>query len=854
MLNNRTDSIWFNSLRGHYLLIAGVLTLVILSAALVAQVYLSRTETQSHLTIKIRNEAIEYSRQIRNAIWQAENVQKAFLLTPLQKYQHTVNSHFESALRNTSTLKKTAWIHSAGLENEIKQLYTHIKILKQASIELAGIRSHVDRLFPASPILQEVMSTDNLGFYTAASLGLNEVSNTNMDQVNLENHELFEACQHEWVGMISNFRLYLLNLSGIFGNPESGFRVHARNINIKYQQIQHLLEMLDEKEQQGQLGLQGSQSLSEMKQSASEWWTAYVKMKTTHKSAEWRADVPFIKNIISPLYDKIWHRLQQLDQDLETSFSKDLTSLTQVAKSSTYTLWGLVILLLLVVAAGYYYLQRKILQPISTVTRALHSESWEQSIENLSSVQLNETRNLIQAFTETSQKIRDRQCQLEYQATHDALTSLPNRFQLKNHMEKEILRLAPRKLSIGLLLLDLDRFKEINDTLGHQLGDKVLQEVSARLLTCLRRTDFISRLGGDEFALLLPGVTLNYAEEVAQRIVHILQEPLEIDNFQLRIGGSIGIALYPLHGEDHDTLIRCADVAMYDSKRLACGYMIYDPAHDLNSVNRLSLISDFHEALEQNKLCLYYQPKIDVKSGRVIGAEALLRWQHPERGFIPPDELIPLAEKTGMIKELTRWVLQTAMQQCAHWIENGYELSIAVNLSMWDLLNPQLADYIKELFEHYAIGPQHLLLEITETAMMADPEHAIETMNQLAAMNIKLAVDDFGTGFSSLSYLKKMPIDELKIDKSFVMDMCDNDHDAVLVRSTIDLSHNLGLTVVAEGVEDQEIWDLLEILGCDKLQGYFIARPMEASLVEDWLQNWDVYPALTRHRLSNNKT
>jgi len=709
----------------------------------------------------------------------------------------------------------------------------------------------VQGLKPISKNFTPIYGHDNLNFYTAATLGLNEVSITDMNENHIEIHELFEACQHEWVRMISNFRLYLLNLSGIFGNPESRLQTQNDNITIHYQQIQNLLAILDNKKQQGQLGLQASESLITMKHSANDWHMAYKKINIVYEAGEWRADVPYMKNSIHPLYEKIWHQLLLLDQQLEASFSEDMKNLTQVARSSTYTLWGLVSLLLLVIAAGYHYMQRKILQPVSTVTHALRSESWEQDIEleKLSSVQLNETRNLIQAFIDTSKKINQRQSQLEHQATHDALTGLPNRVYLNTHMEEEIIRISSRKLSIGLLLLDLDRFKEINDTLGHQLGDKVLQEVSARLLSCLRETDFTARLGGDEFALLLSGVTVQYAEEVAQRVVKTLQIPLEIDDFQLRIGGSIGIAMYPLHGDDPDTLIRCADVAMYDSKRLACDYTIYHPARDPNSIDRLSLVSDFHEALEQNKLCLNYQPKIDIQSGHVIGVEALLRWHHPEHGFISPDELIPLAEKTGMIKELTRWVLKTAMQQCAYWINNGHELSVAVNLSMWDLLNPQLADYIKKLFKEYAVGPQHLLLEITESAMMADPEHAIETMNQLAAMDIKLAVDDFGTGFSSLSYLKKLPIHELKIDKSFVIDMCNNDHDAVLVRSTIDLSHNLGLSVVAEGVEDQETWDLLEILGCDKLQGYFISRPMAAELVENWLQNWEVYPILTRHRL-----
>ncbi len=851
----KSGSGFLNSLRGRYLTTAGILTLLVLCGAGTAQIYLSQAETQSRINIRARNEAIEYSYQIHNAIRQAEDVQSAFLLNPLRKYRSTLNSYFNFALYSTSELKKTSWIHSTGLEQEIKQLHTDISLLKQASNELAGIRSEIERLFPATTILRKVMLVSNQDFYTAASLGLDETDITDIDPSQREIHELFEACQHEWIRMISHFRRNLLLLTGNFGNSKPQLQKLAHDIKTHYEHLQNLLLRLNEKEQQGQLGLQGSQSLIDMKNAAGKWWTAYQNMKIAHESGKWRADIPFIESSIRPLYDKIWHHLLLLDQHLERSFAEDLSNLTQVAKSSAYALWGLVALLLLAILAGYYILQRKILQPISIVTLALKSENWgaeiygeNAGIENLPSTQLDETRDLIHAFTETSQKIRQRQRQLKYQAGHDALTSLPNRIQLISHIEKEIIRLSSRKLSIAMLLLDLDRFKEINDTLGHQLGDRVLQEVSRRLLSCLRKTDFVARLGGDEFALLLSGVTLDYAEEVAQRIVHSLQEPLKIDNFQLHIGGSIGIALSPLHGENPDSLIRCADVAMYESKRQSCGYMVYNPERDPNSINHLTLVSDFHDALEQNKLAIYYQPKVDVKSGRAIGVEALLRWNHPEHGFISPVKLIPLAEQTGMINDLTHWVLKTAMHQCARWIQNGHELSVAINLSTWDLQDPLLADYIKKLFEDCAIGPQHLVLEITENVMMADPEHAIKTMNQLAAMGIQLAVDDFGTGFSSLAYLKKLPLHELKIDKSFITDMCNNDHDAVLVRSTIDLSHNLGLSVVAEGVENQEIWDLLEILRCDKLQGYFISRPMPADVFENWLQNWKIYPTLTRYQ------
>ena len=853
-LSTSTSSNRFHSLQGQYLAIAGVLTLLVLCGAIAAQIYLTHTETRNRANLETRNEVAEFSRRIRNAIWLAEDVQKVFLLTPLKKYRHTFDGHIESALRDIGGLQKAAWIRNAGLEADIQHLYRDVHKLKQASAELAEIRTHVERLYPITAILQKTMSASNRDFYTAASLGLNEFSSSGMTPVQREIHEIFEASQHEWVLMISNFRLYLLNLSGVFGDPASSLQAHTRNIDIHYQQLRHLLDMLEERE--SSLGLQGSQSLADMRHSADEWWQACRKLQTRYADGEWRTDASYMKDHVQPLYDTIWRHLTNLDRRLENAFARDLDSLGQVARSSIQTLWGLAGLMLLVIAGGYLYLQRRILQPVHTVTHALRAEIWEDNIdiENMGPAHLRETRDLFQAFSDTAKKIRERQSQLEYQATHDALTSLPNRIQLNRQVRREIEHCRPRRLSVALLLLDLDRFKEINDTLGHQLGDQVLQNIAKRLLSCLRQRDFIARLGGDEFALLLSGVTLDYAEEVAQRIVQVLQQPLAINRFQLRIGGSIGIALFPLHGEDPDTLIRCADVAMYESKRLACGYMIYDPARDPNSVNRLALVSDFHAALEQDELCLYYQPKVDVKSGRVIGAEALLRWQHPVHGFIPPDELIPLAEQTGLIKELTHWVLNSAMRECAGWLRAGLELHVAVNLSMWDLQDPRLAEHVEQRLAEYGLGPEHLVLEITESAMMADPEHAIDTMNRLAGMGIQLAVDDFGTGFSSLSYLKKLPIHELKIDKSFVMDMCRNDHDAVLVRSTIDLSHNLGLSVVAEGVEDQEIWDLLEILRCDKLQGYYISRPMEAGIFTEWLQGWKIYPALTRHQALLKKT
>lgn len=439
---------------------------------------------------------------------------------------------------------------------------------------------------------------------------------------------------------------------------------------------------------------------------------------------------------------------------------------------------------------------------------------------------------------------------LRHQALHDTLTGLPNRLLLREHLEQALLRARRHNVCLSLLLLDLDRFKEINDTFGHHTGDVLLGELGQRLQRLVRASDTvarpgrelgidmaIARLGGDEFAVLLPEADGLGAARVADRIARRIGASLIVEHQTLDIEASIGIAVYPDHGDTPELLLQHADVAMYAAKHDHCGYVVYDPARDPYTPGRLTLITDLRRAIGSDQIFLHYQPKVDICSGTVTGAEALIRWRHPVQGFVPPVRIIDLAEHTGLIKQLTLWVLETAARQCREWREAGRDLSIAVNLSARSLHDHQLVPSVRSVLDTAGLPPAALTLEITETAVMIDPERASTTIGQLAAMGIKVSIDDFGTGYSSLSYLKELSADEVKIDRSFVLEMEGAAGDQRIVRAAITLAHDFGLTAVAEGIETAETWDSLRELGCDVGQGYYLARPMDAAAFDDWLAN-----------------
>ena len=434
-------------------------------------------------------------------------------------------------------------------------------------------------------------------------------------------------------------------------------------------------------------------------------------------------------------------------------------------------------------------------------------------------------------------KSKQRGERLEHIATTDELTGLANRERFRAHLDQRIAAAKATDENFGVMLLDLDRFKEVNDTLGHHFGDELLRDLGPRLAEAIGPDGLVARLGGDEFAVL-PGEATSDTDEleaIAERLIMCVQQPVLVDEMTLEVGVSIGVARFPRDGDDPHSLLRSADVAMYAAKEAHAGCKVYAAALDRHSVRRLSVLSEFRRALDSDEIVVFYQPIMHMDGARVHGAEALVRWQHPELGLLPPSDFIGIVEQTGLIGPLTRHVLERAIAQCASWRRAGSNLTVSVNLSVRNLLDPDLPALIGDLLTLYGLAPEALQLEITESMLMSDPDRSLVTLTRLAQLGVGLSVDDYGTGYSSLANLRRLPIDELKIDRSFVSPMLSDESDLIIVRSTINLGHDLGLKVVAEGVEDEATLTRLAGLGCDFAQGYHFSKPLAPDAFTRWL-------------------
>ena len=463
-----------------------------------------------------------------------------------------------------------------------------------------------------------------------------------------------------------------------------------------------------------------------------------------------------------------------------------------------------------------------------------------------------EIGHLAQSFERMRVSVSAQKEEILKLAYWDTLTGLPNRAQFRDAVSSAIAA-AQKKSgsqptaaspSVAVLMLDLDRFKHVNDVLGYRFGDLLLKQVAERLVQQLVRDgDLVARLGGDEFAILLRNGDAELAQTVAQRIAAAFDAPLTLEEHTVDMGAGIGMACWPEHASDADALISRAEVAMYSAKQRSAGALMYDPTIDAASAQTLSLLTEMRQAVNENQLRLFLQPKLSLSTGVVVGAEALVRWQHPQRGLVPPVQFIPFAEQTGFIRVLTMWIFEEAARHWRTLHAEGLMITLSVNLSTRDLLDQELPQKFDALLVKHQVPAEAFCLEITESAIMDDPQRAQATLDRLSALGFKLSIDDFGTGYSSLAYLKRLPVDELKIDQSFVKSMQTDPDDAKIVRSTIDLAHNLGLTVVAEGVENAKVWDMLRELNCDQAQGYHMGKPMPADAFANWSVGW-----LAQHR------
>ncbi|WP_162892537.1 EAL domain-containing protein [Pseudoalteromonas tunicata] len=499
-------------------------------------------------------------------------------------------------------------------------------------------------------------------------------------------------------------------------------------------------------------------------------------------------------------------------------------------------LMGIIVLSVIVAFLAAFFVSKGVTKPLRSLAKIAENIRLGNYVNDIPHSSTIEVESLSQALNTMQHSIQEREAQINQLAYFDTLTKLPNRNQFYSTLESRLHEHKKRAASLAILQLDLDRFKEVNDTLGHEFGDNLLKTLAQRLKTFVYPQVFLAHFTADEFGLILPDIDPLQLESILQQFEKLFSLAFVVDDIALDIDASVGVAVYPQDAENAAKLLQCSDIAMHTCKDKHVHYLCYQPSLNKHSLLRLSLMSELRAAILDNQLELFYQPKLDIEQQKIVSVECLVRWHHPEHGFIQPDEFIPLAEQSGHIRALTEWAIKTALAQHKSWLKQGIELQMAVNISAVDLIDLKLPALVAQLMSSHGLSPHSLKLEVTESAVMAEPDQALQALCMLNQMGIKLSIDDFGTGFSSMAQLKKMPLDELKIDKSFVLDLNNDEDDEVIVKSTVELAHNLGLSVVAEGVEDLLTLNKLKGFGCDIAQGYFIAKPMTA---ENFIAWWD---------------
>jgi diguanylate cyclase (GGDEF)-like protein len=494
---------------------------------------------------------------------------------------------------------------------------------------------------------------------------------------------------------------------------------------------------------------------------------------------------------------------------------------------------------MLIFIVSILYVSRIVAQPIVELANtAKKLEEGDYSFK-VDTSRKDELGKLSSAFSSMRTAIADREKSILKLAYLDEMTGLPNRASFMKELNTAIYKSEANNESLSVLVMNLDRFKQINNVLGHDFGNQLLHAVSIRISQVFRKdNDVVARISGDEFAVLLPGTDANVALNIAQKLLQAFEKPIQLDDNFVDITAGIGIASYPVHSHQIEQLLSFAEIAMQVSKVKKSGPVIFDSSFDAGSNVNLTLVSELKNSILNNELMLFVQPKIDLKSRVVTSVEALIRWKHPARGIVFPDQFIPFAEQTGLIRDITLWMIAEASKVSAQWIEKGILIPIAVNISARDLIDSDFPNKVTEILKSTGSNTSLISLEVTESSIMDDPHRAKQTLLHLSEMGIKLAIDDFGTGYSSLSYLKELPVSELKIDKSFVMNIEHNQNDRIIVSSTIELAHNMGLHVVAEGIENIKVWKFLQDMNCDYGQGYYMTKPIPVSDFETWYQEW----------------
>jgi len=828
-----------NSIRKQYLYLVVLLAGVVIFFTWFTGTWIEESGQTRVSHIEKRIAIAEINNQIRLSIVDANNALDLFLLSPSIDTRVQFESELEQAEEKIDELIKTSWAKTGDMLLTLHGLKAVLKNIQTASGQIMEVRQTANLMYPAMRLANGEMLVANQRILTETEFALEIFKRKNIRKLSRSELEVFilvSEVKDYWLRTISAYRLFLINRMGYLFESAVDNQVH--NVEVLFSEFQKKVDKLATYKKKNGLELEVIVAIETIEDLAPKWEKGFRQVLAIHTDGQWRGDIPLVTQVINPLFNEVYTKLAVIDDSLKKFADADLVDQTETSSTVIKSLWAMSLFIILVSLASLIVLEINFIRPIAKVASSLKAEAKGHEVSELPDVKAVEIRDLIDAFIELRQQVHTRQLALEHIAMHDSLTSLPNRALLMDRLNQSILNTQRRKRSLALLMLDLDRFKEINDTLGHQTGDALLQQVGVRLKKVLRDSDTVARLGGDEFAVLLSNVNETNALRIAAAIHEQLEKVYDVYEHSLYVGTSIGVALFPQHGETSQALLQHADVAMYVAKRSNSNITLYDGEQDQHSLSQLSVLSDLRGAIENEELILEYQPKITIEDNQIYGAEALIRWQHPKHGLIMPDDFIGAAEQTGLIKRISSWVLDRAIRDCQRMHEKGHKINISINLSVWDIQAPNISLNITEKLEKWGLAANYVTLEITERVMMAEPERARQVLNNLAAMGLSIVIDDFGTGFSSLVYLKQLPVSMLKIDKSFVIDMMKNESDATIVHSIIELAHNLGLQVVAEGVESDQTWSWLKTWRCDHAQGFYISKPLSITNFEQYMESY----------------
>lgn len=810
------------SFRSRYLLVAVAAIFSTLVFITLVESYIRSFNQLSLQNVAQRLKVTRLNTELHSKIQTAARMLDLYLFTPSTRYRKEYLMHIYDAKVIIGSLSQTEWIQSHNLQNDIQELKNLQQQLYDKSLQLLQIRLDGEKMYPAMSLANGSMRNDNIAIITLINAAINELQ-ANDSHDNKIYSGILEL-RDQWRRTINAYRLYLVNrLSSLSESTLTGQSTDIRNFHQSF--INALLK-LSEDSRKNAPGIETETALNEILPLARRWLKDFNVVDKINMTEAWRADVPIILKSVYPVIDQFYSIINKINSNITNASSVDIQNQHKASEEISYTLWGVEIFLIILTIFGYFILDYSLLKPLSLLSSSLRDSSNKNLNVTLPNSNTQEIQDFVKAYQHMQEQINTRQEKLEHIAMHDSLTNLPNRSLLIDHISIAISNSQRFKTNFAVIILDLDRFKEVNDTLGHLVGDEVLKQVAERLLSLLRNSDTVARLGGDEFALLLTNIEQQTVTEIASKISHELEKVYVVQEHNLYLGASLGVSIYPEHGLTKEVLLKNADVAMYMAKNSDLNYIIYAPQNDKNNIKQLALLSDLRQAIDLDQLKLYYQPIYITNTNTIIGYEALIRWIHPEFDLLTPDNFIQLAEQTGLIKKITLWVIETALVAFKSFPVNHNESYIAVNVTAWDLQDSSFTEFLTQILNKHNIDPHCLILELSERSMMTDSSRIQVSLNKIKDLGVRIAIDDFGTGFSSLALLQQLPVSVLKIDKSFVLKMASEKNDSLIVHSIVDLAHNLELKVIAEGVEDTASRDLLKKFNCDYCQGYLFSMPL----------------------------